>query len=187
MGFGWLTGKEIELQVQNERITIYPYKCENLNPNSYNYTLSPILYRITNEVIDLKQSDKYEEIHIHPNGTKLMPGECYLGSTVEIFGSHFYASLITGRSSIGRKFITNHITAGLIDIGFIGTITLEIIVAKPTIIYPDITFGQIYWFSSAGNVNLYNGKYQQQRGPTLSKNHFDFLTGIGKNNNSHEK
>ena len=48
---------------------------------------------------------------------------------MEVFGSDVYASLVTGRSSVGRKFVTNHITAGLIDQGFVGTITLEIVVA----------------------------------------------------------
>ena len=88
--------------------------------------------------------------------------------------SDHYASLVTGRSSTGRKFITNHITAGLIDQGFFGRITLEIVVFKKTIVYPHIPFGQIFWFEVSGEPLLYKGKYQGQAQPTLSKMLQDF-------------
>lgn len=171
--FGWLTGPEIARQVMAGNITIDPFDPGRLNPNSYNYSLSPVLRRLTNEVIDIKGEDDYEEIVVSKEGTLLLPGECYLGCTAEIFGSQKFASLITGRSSIGRKFVTNHVTAGLIDVGFEGRITLEITLVKPTIIYPYITFGQIFWFTLSGGVSTYNGKYQNQVVPTLSLIHRD--------------
>lgn len=124
-------------------------------------------------MIDIKIPDEYETIEIPESGYVLSPGECYLGSTQEVFGSPIYASLITGRSSIGRKFLTNHITAGLIDQGFIGNITLEIVAHKPTKIYPGIEFGQIFWFTTFGYPFLYQGKYQNQYGPTISRFHED--------------
>ncbi len=94
--------------------------------------------------------------------------------TDELFGSKKFASLITGRSSVGRKFITNHFCAGLIDQGFYGRITLEIAVVKPTIVYPRMLFGQIFWFSVLGKARLYSGKYQGQDEPTNSKLHLDW-------------
>ena len=166
--FGWLTGPEIARQVKAGNIIIDPFDPRQLNPNSYNYSLSPVLKRLTNEVIDIKGEDNYEEMLLSEEGTLLFPGECYLGCTTEVFGSPQFASLITGRSSIGRKFVTNHVTAGLIDVGFEGRITLEITVAKPTIVYPCIPFGQIFWFTLAGCINIYNGKYQRQVVPTQS-------------------
>jgi dCTP deaminase len=166
---GGLTGKEIINAVSNGDIIIRPFLKEAVNPNSYNYHLGPTLKRIKNEVIDLNKEDDYELITIPKTGYKLMPNECYIGSTIETFNSDVYASLVTGRSSIGRKFITNHVTAGLIDQGFNGTITLEITVTKPTIVYPYIKFGQIFWFTTHGESNLYTGKYQNQEGPTMSK------------------
>lgn len=166
---GWLTGKEIIKAVNNGDIFIKPFFKDAVNPNSYNYHLSPTIKRLKNEIIDLNKEDEYELIIIPDTGYKLLPGECYIGSTIEVFNSDKYASLVTGRSSIGRKFITNHVTAGLIDQGFKGTITLEITVTKPTIIYPGIKFGQIFWFTTHGDANLYNGKYQNQDGPTISR------------------
>lgn len=165
----WLTGNEIKREYENGKIFISDFNEDYLNSNSYNYRLSNQLYRLVGEVIDLKKEDQVEEIIIPESGYILMPGEAYLGSTMEVFSSDFYASLVTGRSSIGRKFITNHVTAGLIDQGFKGQITLEITVVKPTKVYPGVLFGQIFWFATQGEARLYAGKYQNQSGPTLSK------------------
>lgn len=174
-GSGWLTGKEIKRQVLKKKIFIEPFNETQTNPNSYNYRLSPKIKRLKNKIIDLKKEDQYDELEITEGGLMLLPGECYLGSTVEKFGSDTFASLVTGRSSVGRKFVTNHITAGLVDQGFFGNITLEITVQRPTIIYPNIIFGQIFWFEVKGSCDLYNGKYQNQVGATPSKIYIDFL------------
>jgi dCTP deaminase len=171
---GWLTGKKILEEVLAKNIIIDPFDPECLNPNSYNYHLDHIIKRITSDIIDCQKPEDFEIIHIPESGYILQPGECYLGSTTEVFSSNIYASLVTGRSSIGRKFITNHITAGLIDQGFIGNITLEITAQKPTKVYPRMKFGQIFWYTTFGDPMLYNGKYQGQNGPTISKLQSDF-------------
>lgn len=178
-GFGWLTGGKIHAEVLAERILIAPFATRWLNPNSYNYHLSPVLQRLSADVIDCRAADEFETIDIGRDGYVLRPGECYLGATDEVFGSDVYASLVTGRSSVGRKFVTNHITAGLIDQGFRGNITLEIVVFKPTRIYPHMTFGQIFWFTTSGAPFLYDGRYQDQRGPTLSLLQEDFSAVSG--------
>jgi dCTP deaminase len=167
---GWLTGSQIALAVHAGSITIEPFESAQLNPNSYNYRLGPSVRRLTSPELDMLRDDEYEDLLIGEEGLVLLPGECYLGHTFETFGSRHYASLITGRSSVGRKFVTNHITAGLIDIGFFGEITLEITVQRPTRVYAGLPFGQIYWFSLCGEaLPQYDGKYQQQLGPTASK------------------
>ena len=171
--FGWLTGNEIMKQVELGRIKISPFAKEQVNPNSYNYRLHPMIRRLTNEVIDMRRPDEFEDIVIPEDSLLLHPGECYLGCTAEQFGSDYYAALITGRSSVGRKFITNHVTAGLIDQGFYGQITLEITVQRPTRVYPGIVFGQIFWFTPVGEATLYHGKYVEQMDPTGSRAHLD--------------
>lgn len=171
---GWLSGTMIKCAVVAGEITIDPFSAGQINPNSYNYSLGVRLKRVTSDVIDLRMPDEFEDIEISEDGTTLSPGECYLGHTAEIFGSEVYAALVTGRSSIGRKFITNHITAGLIDVGFLGEITLEITVQKPTVVYPGVLFGQIFWFSVVGETSpQYEGKYQRQTGPTGSRMFLD--------------
>ncbi|MFE9188393.1 dCTP deaminase [Micromonospora sp. NPDC007208] len=167
---GWLTGSRIRDAVASGEILISPFREDQLNPNSYNYTLGDSLLRLVSEEIDLRGVDEFEEVLIASDGLVLQPGECYLGHTAEVFGSRVFASLITGRSSVGRKFVTNHITAGLIDVGFEGQITLEITVQRPTRVYAGILFGQIYWFSLHGSPEpQYSGKYQNQDGPTPSR------------------
>lgn len=171
--FGWLTGNEIGNQVRAGRIQISPFTETALNPNSYNYRLGATIRRLSSPIIDLRKEDEYETLGIPEEGLVLMPGECYLGCTVESFGSEHFAALVTGRSSIGRKFITNHITAGLIDQGYFGKITLEITVQKPTRVYVNAMFGQIFWFTSVGTATLYAGKYVGQMLPTSSRAHLD--------------
>jgi dCTP deaminase len=175
LSYGWLTGTEIREQVLRGRIRISPFEFNLLNPNSYNYRLGTHIKRIKNATIDLRSQDEYEDLEIPEQGLILHPQECYLGCTLEEFGSDHYASLLTGRSSVGRKFVTNHITAGLVDQGFFGRITLEIVVHKPTRVYPGIAFGQIFWFTVAGRPFLYSGRYQHQEGPTLSRIELDRL------------
>ena len=171
--YGWLTGNEIHKQVKLQEIIINPFDPNMLNPNSYNYHLDKKMLKITNDIIDMNGIDEFEEFELAKDGTILLPHECYLGTTVEFFGSDSYASLVTGRSSVGRKFATNHVTAGLIDQGFFGRITLEITVSKPTIVYPNMVFGQIFWFTVCGDPVLYNGKYQFQDKPTISKIYYE--------------
>lgn len=167
---GWLSAGAIKSAVMFGDIVISGFSETNLNPNSYNYTLGPKILRLLSLEIDLLQTDEFQQLVIPPEGLVLHPGECYLGHTLETFGSIKYASLVTGRSSIGRKFITNHVTAGLIDIGFQGEITLEITVQRPTRVYCGVPFGQIFWFTAVGYPLVqYDGKYQGQSGPTPSR------------------
>lgn len=166
--WGILTGKEITKEVKKGRIYISPFDENNISCNSYNYRLSNKLIKITNSIFDLKTKDVYEEIIIENKGTVLYPNECYLGSTLEKIGSDNYVGLITGRSSIGRKFITNHMTSNIVEQGFYGNITLEITVQKPTIVYPNILFGQIMWITTVGEAKYYEGNYQNQAEATIS-------------------
>jgi len=172
----WLTGKEIEKQVDIRRIFIEPFNQSQINPNSYDYRLSPeIKVLLTNNVIDgvgcvdPKKEMRFRELIIGKKGKVLLPGWGYLASTIEKFGSDHFASLCTGKSSVGRLFLQNHACAGLIDQGFFGHITLEITVTLPVIVYPRMRIGQIFWFESIGDALLYSGKYMNQNQPLPSQ------------------
>lgn len=69
-------------------------------------------------------------------GYPLMPGQAVLGDTEEkIFVPHDLAARVEGKSSIGRLFVSVHETAGFIDPGFEGTVTLEIKNNSPVVQY----------------------------------------------------
>ena len=176
----WLTGNQIIKEVNQNRITILPFSENQVNPNSYDYRLAPIIKKIIPNssrngipCIDPKIETCYEEIIIPENGLLLLPGQCYLGHTVEVFGSDFFASLVTGKSSVGRLFINNHHCAGLIDQGFLANITLEITCQLPAVVYPNMRFGQIFWYKTFGKALLYQGKYQTNNAAQISRIYLD--------------
>lgn len=164
----WLTGNSIKKEVKSGKIKIEPFDEHQVNPNSYDYRLGRFLKILKFNssydgmlCIDPRLPMKYEEVEIPETGFLLETPNAYLGYTEEKFGSDHYAALVTGKSSIGRLFIKNHACAGLIDQGFFGHITLEITAKLPTLIFPAMKLGQIFWFESIGSCALYNGKYTE--------------------------
>lgn len=167
----WLTGKRVVQEVEAGRIRIEPFSPEQVNPNSYDYRLAPMLRRLMPNserdgvaCVDPMLEMVYEEIEIPPDGFLMRVEEAYLGHTVERFGSEHFASLCTGKSSVGRLFIKNHACAGLIDQGFFGHITLEMTAKLPTVVYTGMRIGQMFWFDSVGECELYSGKYGEGKG-----------------------
>jgi len=164
----WLTGNEISKQYEQGNIKIDPFDSAQINPNSYDYRLGNELkiLKFNSEFekepcIDPRLPMQYETIQIPTTGFLLQTPLAYIGYTQEKFGSNVYASLVTGKSSIGRLFIKNHACAGLVDQGFYGHITLEITAKLPVLVFPGMRFGQIFWFLTEGDALLYNGRYHQ--------------------------
>ena len=110
------------------------------------------------------------EIKIPETGLILSPTIGYLGATVEYTETRNLFPYIDGKSSIGRNFILNHHTAGRGDDGFCGEWTLEIRVLYPTVVYPYMRIGQIYYEEFTGERKPYDqnkfSHYNRQRGPT---------------------
>ena len=109
------------------------------------------------------------------------PQEFVLASTIEYVKiPNDLVGRVDGRSSLGRLGIIIHATAGFIDPGFEGTITLEItnINVMPVALYPGMRICQISFEPVTTEVNRSYGsrkgsKYQGQRGPTLSRLRWD--------------
>jgi deoxycytidine triphosphate deaminase len=103
-------------------------------------------------------------------GLILSPYIGYLGSTIEHTETRNLFPYIDGKSSIGRNFILNHHTAGRGDDGFCGQWTLEIRTMYPTVVYPYMRIGQIYYDEFLGQRMPYNrnerSHYNGQLGPT---------------------
>jgi dCTP deaminase len=128
------------------------------------------------DITKLIEVDEDEPFMLHP-------GEFVLGATLERvrLGLDVVARL-EGKSSLGRLGLLIHSTAGFIDPGFEGAITLELsnVATLPIAIYPGMKIGQISFYQLStpadhpyGSPEL-GSKYQGQTGPTPSRAHRDF-------------
>ncbi|RPI25489.1 MAG: dCTP deaminase [Actinobacteria bacterium] len=113
----------------------------------------------------------------------LHPGEFVLGTTLETIGlSDDLVARLEGKSSLGRLGLLIHSTAGFIDPGFKGQVTLELsnVANLPIAIYPGMKIGQISFYAMTTPADHPYGspalgsKYQGQTGPTPSRMHVDF-------------
>jgi dCTP deaminase len=157
-----LSGKKIQQEVEEGRIKISPFNPEHVGPNSYDFTLADDLPLVLGRSVHTKYEPKYYALDMvsADGGFYLSPGNLYLAKTAESMGSDNYVPMIEGRSSIGRLGIFIHVTAGFGDIGYHGQWTLEIMVVRPTVLYPGDRIGQVYFHAIDGDIELYNGRYQ---------------------------
>lgn len=129
------------------------------------------------------QEDLTKLIEVGDEPFVLHPGEFVLGSTLERvqLGEDIVARL-EGKSSLGRLGLLIHSTAGFVDPGFDGYLTLELsnVANLPIAIYPGMKIGQISFYQMTTAADHPYGsteagsKYQGQRGPTPSRSHIDF-------------
>ncbi len=113
----------------------------------------------------------------------LHPGEFVLGSTLEVVRlADDIVARLEGKSSLGRLGLLIHSTAGFVDPGFAGHLTLELsnVANLPIAIYPGMRIGQISFYQLSTPAEAPYGssaagsKYQGQTGPTPSRIHRDF-------------
>lgn len=150
-----LSGPQIEKEVAAGRIVIDPFERAQLNPNSYNYRLDPVI----REVKDLPWEPGPATITIPESGYVLQPRKLYLGATFETIGSDAYVISLIGRSTIGRLGLFLQITADLGHQGTKARWTLEMTVVQPLRVYPRMQIGQVSFWAAQGESRLYNGKY----------------------------
>lgn len=177
-----LADHEIEHELKLGRLKISPYP-QRINPASVELTLGDeIVYlkrTFTNE-IDLKKdfpTDMVERFRMnHKKGFSIKPGEHYLATTEEFIElPEDLTMMVLGKSTIGRIGLVP-VTAGYIDPGFRGQITLEIynVAHTPVIVYPGMFFAQgvIFRMSSPAKVPYNKRKtslYTGQTGVTIPK------------------
>lgn len=172
-----------------DRLGIDPLDPAMVQPSSIDVRLDS-LFRVFNNSrythIDPKQpQEQLTTLHEVPEGEAfiLHPGEFVLASTLERFAipAHL-AGRLEGKSSLGRLGLVTHSTAGFIDPGFTGHITLELSNAAnlPIALWPGMKVGQlaIFRLTSPAEAPYGSGtlgsKYQGQRGPTPSKAYLNF-------------
>ncbi|CAM5633379.1 DCD Deoxycytidine triphosphate deaminase [Streptomyces sp. CBMAI 2042] len=123
---------------------------------------------------------------VEPEGDEafiLHPGEFVLASTYEVISlPDDLASRLEGKSSLGRLGLVTHSTAGFIDPGFSGHVTLELsnLATLPIKLWPGMKIGQLCLFRLTSSAEFpygserYESRYQGQRGPTASRSFQNF-------------
>jgi dCTP deaminase len=181
--------RTIKEAIANSRITIDPYDESMVQPSSIDIRCDPNFRVFENHkyaVIDPKapQGDLTVGVTASEEDPFILhPGEFVLGSTLEVIGlADDIVARLEGKSSLGRLGLLIHSTAGFIDPGFIGQVTLELsnVANLPIAIYPNMKIGQISFYQMTTPAEFPYGspelgsKYQGQSGPTPSQMHQDF-------------
>ena len=182
-----LSDRDIRAAIAGGRIGIDPFDVTDVQPSSVDLHVDALFRTFHNHryaVIDVKQemTDLTEVIEVtEEEPFMLHPGEFVLGSTAEYVKlPHDLVARLEGKSSLGRLGLLIHSTAGYVDPGFEGHLTLELsnVANLPITLYPGMKIGQISFFqltSPAENPygsSAVGSKYQGQRGPTPSR-YFD--------------
>lgn len=175
-----LSDRDIKEAVKEKLLEIKSPKKLNIQPASLDVHLAKTIMvfarrRIKQAAIDVKEPvDEFIEYEtLDPKkGTTLHPREFILGVTEEWFGlSNKLIANVDGKSSLGRLGLVIHATAGFIDPGFRGHVTLEItnLTEQPMVIYPGMPVGQMRFSlltspseHSYGDAALGSKKYRNE-------------------------
>ncbi|GAB89220.1 dCTP deaminase [Gordonia rhizosphera] len=184
-----LSDRDIRSEIADGRLSVEPFDPGLVQPSSIDVRLDN-LFRVFNNTrythIDPAQrQDELTSLVEPPAGEPfvLHPGEFVLGSTLEVCTlPDSLAGRLEGKSSLGRLGLLTHSTAGFIDPGFSGHITLELsnVANLPITLWPGMKIGQLCLFRLSSPAehpygsSAVGSKYQGQRGPTPSKAYLNF-------------
>jgi dCTP deaminase len=184
-----LSDRDIRAEIAAGRLGIDPYEESLIQPSSVDVRLDA-LFRVFNNTryTHIDPSTRQDELTtlVEPKEGEpfvLHPGEFVLGSTLErcsLPGD--LAGRLEGKSSLGRLGLLTHSTAGFIDPGFTGHITLELsnVANLPITLWPGMKIGQLCLFRLTSPAEhpygsaVYGSRYQDQRGPTPSRSFRNF-------------
>ena len=185
-----LSDRTIKEEIAKGRIVIEPLGEGCIQPASVDVHLDNHLLLFRNSrrpYIDVKEemSDLTDMVEIEDDRPFMLhPGEFVLASTQEYIGMpDDLVARLEGKSSLGRIGLLIHSTAGYVDPGWKGHLTLELsnVANLPVTLYHGMKIGQIsYLRLSTPAENLYGSealgsKYQGQGAPTASRMHRDFV------------
>lgn len=184
-----LSDRDIRVAVDAGKIVVDPWDDAMVQPSSVDVHLDRYFLLFNNhryDVIDpmADQSALTTRVEIPADGAFILhPGEFVLGSTFEqITLADDVAARLEGKSSLGRLGLLTHSTAGFIDPGFSGHVTLELsnTATMPIKLYAGMKVGQFCFFQLSSPAERPYGqgathsRYQGQRGPTASRSHLNF-------------
>ena len=164
-----LTRAMIKEKLKSKQIIIMDPHPSEIGPNSVDLHLSNEIFLYTQTILDPRRKNEGEFKFIPEEGILLYPGQLYLGSTEEWTETQKLVPMLEGISSNARLGIQVHVSAGFGDIGFKGCWTLEIVVHKVVRVYPGMRIAQIYYIKPLGDIEDYDGRYQNSAGTVQSK------------------
>ncbi|MFE6744616.1 dCTP deaminase [Kitasatospora purpeofusca] len=184
-----LSDKDIRAEIDKGRVVIDPFEPAMVQPSSIDVRLDRFFRVFENHRyphIDPSEEQPDLTRLVEPEGDDafiLHPGEFVLASTFEVITlPDDVASRLEGKSSLGRLGLLTHSTAGFIDPGFSGHVTLELsnVATLPIKLYPGMKIGQLCLFRLSSpsehpyGSERYGSRYQGQRGPTPSRSYLNF-------------
>ncbi|GAA1105101.1 dCTP deaminase [Streptomyces javensis] len=184
-----LSDKDIRAEIDAGRVRIDPYDPAMVQPSSIDVRLDRFFRVFENHRyphIDPAVEQPDLTRLVEPEGEDafiLHPGEFVLASTYEVVTlPDDIASRLEGKSSLGRLGLLTHSTAGFIDPGFSGHVTLELsnVATLPIKLWPGMKIGQLCMFRLTSPAEhpygsaRYGSRYQGQRGPTPSRSFQSF-------------
>ena len=184
-----LSDRDIKAEISAGRVKVEPFTAAMIQPSSVDVRLDRFFRVFENHkysVIDpsIEQSDLTREVAVEANEEFILhPGEFVLASTYEVITlPDDIAGRLEGKSSLGRLGLLTHSTAGFIDPGFSGHITLELsnVANLPVKLFPGMKIGQLCLIKLSSPAEhpygseKYGSRYQGQRGPTASRSFKNF-------------
>ena len=184
-----LSDRDIRREVQADRVVIEPFDEAMVQPSSVDVRLDKFFRVFENHRYPhIDPSEEQPELtrEVQPQSGEpfiLHPGEFVLASTYEVITlPDDVAGRLEGKSSLGRLGLLTHSTAGFIDPGFSGHVTLELsnVATLPIMLWPGMKIGQLCFIKLASPAEnpygsaAYGSHYQGQRGPTASRSHANF-------------
>ncbi|MFG3340517.1 dCTP deaminase [Glycomyces sp. NPDC048151] len=179
-----LSDRDLLAAIKNDRLGIQPFEDELVQPSSIDVRLDRRFRVFNNQKythIDpsKQQDDLTSAVEVADDQPFVLhPGEFVLASTLEVITLPAdLAARLEGKSSLGRLGLLTHSTAGFIDPGFSGHVTLELsnVANLPITLWPGMKIGQLCVFRLSSPAERPYGagasgsRYQGQEGPTPSR------------------
>jgi dCTP deaminase len=190
-----MSDRDIRASIEAGQIGLEPLDMSLLQPSSFDVRIDRFFRLFDNHKyahIDPaeQQDDLTRLVEVAADEPFILhPGEFVLGSTYEFVKlPDNIAARLEGKSSLGRLGLVTHSTAGFVDPGFHGHVTLELsnMATLPIKLWPGMKIGQLCFFQLSSpsetpyGSDKYLNRYQGQRGPTASRSYLNFYrTDVG--------
>ena len=184
-----LSDRDIRAEIAAGRVSLDPFDPSMVQPSSVDVRIDKYFrvfenHRYPHIDPSIEQAELTRQVEPHGDDPFILhPNEFVLASTYEVITlPDDVAGRLEGKSSLGRLGLLTHSTAGWIDPGFSGHVTLELsnVATLPIKLWPGMKIGQLCLFRTSSPSEhpygsaIYGSRYQGQRGPTPSRSWQNF-------------